>query len=62
MCVWGGRQFISETPRAPECHVWWVPRVSHGILDKAFCLSVYSVFIVKMMPPEFLTDVPKLFH
>lgn len=62
MCV-GRQMFIRVMPRVPECCVGSVPQVSHGILDKAFCLFLSSsCFIVKVMPPEFLTDVPKLFH
>lgn len=59
MCV-GRQMFISVIS---ECHVGSVPRVNHGILDKAFCLFLSTpAFIVEVMPPEFLTDAPKLFH
>lgn len=37
VCV-GRQMFISVIPRVLECHVGSVPRDSHGILAKAFCL------------------------
>lgn len=53
MCV-GRQMFISVVSCVPECHVRSVPRVNHGILDKAFCLFLSTpVFVVKVMPPEF---------
>lgn len=49
----GRQRFISVIHHVPECPVGLVPRVSHGILES---------FIVKVVPPEFLIDVPESLH
>lgn len=59
----GRQMFISVIHHVPECRVGSVPQVSHGSWTKHFAFfCLLPDFIVKVMPPEFLTDVPKSLH